>query len=217
MAQANSMNAETRERAGKGAARAVRRTGRVPAVIYGNKQTPMLISLDTIELKHQTRTPGFFARIFELKVNGDTHRVLAREIQLDPVTDHPVHVDFMRFSASTKLNVEVKVNFINLDACPGLKTGGVLNVVRRTVELVCSAENIPETITADVAGLGIGNSVRISNIKLPEGVHPAITDRDFIVATIAAPTLLPTAEEEAAAKEGAADEKAEGDTASEGE
>ncbi|OHC75802.1 MAG: 50S ribosomal protein L25/general stress protein Ctc [Rhodospirillales bacterium RIFCSPLOWO2_12_FULL_58_28] len=217
MAQANSMTAEIRERAGKGAARATRRAGRVPAVIYGNKQPPMLISLDPVELKQQVRRLSFFTRIFELKVKDDTHRVLAREIQLDPVTDHPVHVDFMRFSATTRLNVEVKVNFINMELCPGLKAGGVLNVVRRTVELICAAESIPESITADIAGLGIGSSLHISDIKLPEGVRPAIADRDFTIATIAAPTVLPTAEEEAAEKEGAADEKAEGEAAPEGE
>ena len=123
MPEAFSISAEARDRAGKGAARAMRRAGRVPAVIYGNKQTPVLITLDPIELHQQLRNPGFFAHIFEVKVNGDAHRVLARDVQYDPVTDRPLHVDFMRFSAKTRININVAVQFINEEECPGLKLG----------------------------------------------------------------------------------------------
>lgn len=223
MAQAVNINAEAREGAGKGAARAVRRSGRVPAVIYGNKLPPVMISLDPLELKQRMRGTGFFARVFEVKVNGDAHRVLARDIQLDPVTDRPLHVDFMRFSATTKLNVDIQVVFINEVESPGLKAGGVINVVRRTVELLCSPENIPESITVDLAGLDIGDSVHISSIELPEGVEPTIKDRDFTVVTIAAPTLMPTVEEEAEGEEdvegeeGVEGEKGEGEEKSESE
>lgn len=216
MAQAVSMNVEKRERAGKGASRAVRNAGRVPAIIYGDKQPPMMISLDPIDLKRQIRGPGFFSRIFELKMNDDAYRVLARDIQLDPVTDRPIHVDFMRFSAATKLRVEVQMTFINENLCPGLKAGGVLNIVRRAVEVICVAENIPETIVADLTGLEVGHSIHISNVKLPDGVKPAITDRDFTIATIAAPTVLPTVEEEKALEAAAAVEGEEA-VAGEGE
>ena len=196
MPEAYSIVAEARERAGKGIARGTRRAGRVPAVIYGNKQTPVLISLDNVELRQRLRNPGFFAHIFEVKVNGDTHRVLARDVQFHPVTDRPLHVDFMRFSANTRIEVEVAVNFINEEESPGLKMGGVLNIVRHEVELVCSPENIPESLTVDLTGLEMGDSVHISDIALPDGVNPTITDRDFTIATIAAPTVL-TVEEEA--------------------
>lgn len=211
MPEAVVLQAEARDRAGKGAARATRRAGRVPAVIYGNKQTPLMLSLDPVELQQQLNRPGFFAHIFELKVNGDAHRVLARDVQFDPVTDRALHVDFMRFSANTRIEVAVAVHFLNEEASPGLKTGGVLNIVRHEVELDCSPENIPEFLTVDLTGLEIGDSVHISSVTLPEGVRPTITDRDFTVATIAAPTVM-TAEDEAAegaeaAEEGAAAEK----------
>ncbi len=196
MAQANQMTAELRERAGKGAARAVRRAGRVPGVIYGNKQEPVLISLDPIELTKEIRTGGFFTRIYEVAVGGETYRVLARDLQQHPINDMPTHVDFMRFSAKTRLAVEVAVEFINEDQCPGLIEGGVLNVVRHAVELRCQPDNIPEGLVADLAGKSIGDSIHISEISLPDGVEPTITDRDFTVATIAAPTIFTEAEDE---------------------
>jgi large subunit ribosomal protein L25 len=202
MPEAYTIAAEARERAGKGAARATRRAGRVPAVIYGNKETPVMISLDPVDLQQQLRQPGFFAHIFEVKVNGDAHRVLARDVQYDPVTDRPLHVDFMRFSASTRINIDVAVQFINEEESPGLKMGGVLNVVRHEIELICSPETIPEHLTVDLSGLEMGDSVHISDIALPEGVQPTITDRDFTVATIAAPTMLTVEDEEAEAGEG---------------
>ena len=189
MAQVATMNVELRDRAGKGAARATRKAGRVPAVIYGNKLDPVLISLDPVELMIQIRGPGFFSRVYELDADGDKNRVLPRDLQLDPVTDQPLHVDFMRFSSKTRLKVEVTVVFENEEGCPGLRVGGVLNVVRHAIELLCSPDSIPESLFVDLSGLEVGDSVHISAIKLPEDVELTIKDRDFTVATIAAPTI----------------------------
>ena len=202
MAEVTPIAAQTRQRAGKGAARATRRNGRVPAVIYGNKEETLLISLDPLDLSSQLRGPGFFARVFEIQVDKGKHRVLARDLQLDPVSDRPIHVDFMRFSAGTRLNIDVQVTFENEAASPGLKRGGVLNVVRHAIELVCSADNIPETISIDLSGLEIGGSIHISDVDLPAGVEPTISDRDFTIATIAAPTILTIEEEEEEEVEG---------------
>lgn len=211
MAQAHPLNAELRERAGKGAARAVRREGRVPGVIYGNKQEPVLISLDPVDLMKEYQKPGFFAHVYEIAVGGETYKVLARDLQTHPIKDHPIHVDFMRFSAKTRLAVNVYVEFVNEDDCPGLREGGVLNVVRHEIELRCSPDNIPESLIADLGGLEIGDSLHISAISLPEGVELTITDRDFTVATIAAPTVFTEAEDE----EGEEGEAAEGAAAAE--
>lgn len=210
MATAHKLNAELRDRAGKGAARAVRRAGRVPGVIYGNKQEPVLISVNPVDLMKEIQQPGFFSHVYEVQVGSDSYKVLARDLQVHPINDLPTHVDFMRFSAKTRLAVEVYVEFINEDTCPGLKEGGVLNVVRHEVELRCSPDSIPESLIADLAGLEIGDSVHISNITLPENVDLTITDRDFTIATIAAPTVYTEAEEgdEEAAEVGA--ESAEG-------
>jgi len=193
-----SLAAEPRDRAGKGAARATRRAGRIPAVIYGNKQDSVLISLSPIDMARELRGPGFFARVYEIEVGGEKHRVLARDLQMDPVSDRPIHVDFMRFSRKTRLVVEVQVIFENEELSPGLKRGGVLNVVRHAIEFRCSPENIPESIPVDLEGLDIGDSVHISAVTLPDDVELTIADRDFTIATIAAPTIHeePTEEEE---------------------
>ncbi len=219
MAQATPIAAEPRHGSGKGAARAVRRAGRVPAVIYGNKQDSVLVSLDPVELHRQLRGPGFFSRVFEVDVEGTKHRVLARDLQLDPVTDRPLHVDFMRFSATTRVNVEVQVIFENEEESPGLKKGGVLNVVSHTIELICRPDSMPESITVDLTGLDIGDTVHISDVTLPPEVELTITDRDFTIATIVAPTLMTAEEEEEAeAEEGAEEEAAaEAEGESEGE
>jgi large subunit ribosomal protein L25 len=211
MAQAYELKAELRERAGKGAARAERRAGRVPGVIYGNKQDPILISLDPVDLAKEINSPGFFTHVYEVAVGDDKYRVLARDLQQHPINDLPIHVDFMRFSAKTRLAVEVVVEFINEEECPGLEEGGVLNVVRYAVELRCQPDNIPETIVADLTGLQIGDSIHISSIPLPDGVEPTITDRDFTVATIAAPTIMTEAEEEGEEGAESAEEAADGD------
>ena len=190
MTNVTAFAAQLRDRAGKGAARATRREGRVPGVIYGDNQDPVLISLDPIELMKQINVTGFFARVYEVDVAGEKYRVLARDLQLDPVSEQPIHIDLMRFSAATRVNVEIQVNFENEDKCPGLRMGGVLNVVRFMIELRCRPDNIPETLTADLSGLEIGDSLHISAIELPEDVELTITDRDFTVATIAAPTVM---------------------------
>ena len=190
MTQVLNFSVETRDKAGKGAARTTRRKGRVPGIIYGDKKDPVMITVDPIELSKQISTPGFFGRVYHIKVDGTEHRVLPRDLQVDPVTDQPIHVDFMRFSANTRVNVEVMVIFQNEENCPGLRHGGVLNVVRHTVELRCRPDNIPESLEADLAELEIGDGIHISDIKLPEGVEPTITERDFTIATIAAPTIV---------------------------
>ena len=190
MTNVTAFAAQIRDRAGKGAARATRREGRVPGVIYGDNQDPVLISLDPIELMKQINVTGFFARVYEVDVAGEKYRVLARDLQLDPVSEQPIHIDLMRFSAATRVNVEIQVNFENEDKCPGLRMGGVLNVVRFMIELRCRPDNIPETLIADLSGLEIGDSLHISAIELPEDVELTITDRDFTVATIAAPTVM---------------------------
>ena len=195
MAEAVSVSAEVRERAGKGLARAQRRAGRIPAVIYGNKQDSLMISLDGQEVQKLLQGPKFFTQIFELRVGGEKHQVLARDLQLHPVTDWPIHVDFMRFTKDTRIVLLIPVTFINEDLCPGLKRGGVLNIVRREVELLCSPLNIPSQLVFDLEGLDIGDAIHIGAIELPDGVA-TITDRDFTVATVAAPTLMPSEEED---------------------
>ena len=215
MADITSITAEVRERAGKGAARAERQAGRVPAVIYGNKEQPVTVSVSPRTLQQELHKPGFFTRVFEVEVNGNKHLVLPRDVQLHPVTDSPIHVDFLRVTKNTKINVGVPVIFLNDEKSPGLKRGGVLNIVRHEIELACNAMEIPHSLTADLDGLDIGDAIHISHIALPEGVQPVISDRDFTVATIAAPSKLKSAEEEAA--EAAEAEAAEAEAAEAGE
>ena len=187
MSDDTTISAEQRERVGKGSARAVRRAGRVPAVIYGDKKEPIGITLESREITKIIHQPGIFGRLLNIKVSGSEHTVLTRDIQFHPVTDNVLHMDFLRVSGSAKVAVAIAVEFINEDNCPGIKVGGVLNVVRYEVELLCPATTIPEKITVDLEGLKIGDSVHISTIDLPEGVTPTITDRDFTIATIASP------------------------------
>jgi large subunit ribosomal protein L25 len=189
------ITAEARDRVGKGVARAARREGKVPAVIYGDKQDPVSITLDGKQLSKLLKRPGFFTQIFSVDVTGKKHEVLARDIQRHPVTDIPLHVDFMRFNQNTKIVIEIPVNFLNAEEAPGLKQGGVLNIVRRELELRCSPSNIPQAIDIDLTGFEIGDSIHISALSLPDGAEP-ITDRDYTIATVAAPTVM-TAEEEA--------------------
>ncbi len=198
MVDATKIAAQPRERAGKGASRAVRRAGRVPGVIYGEKAPPTLIDLDPKTVQAEIDKPGFFTRVFDVEIGGKVQRALARDIQLHPVTDRPEHVDFMRVGATTRIRVGIPVKFINQDKSPGLKRGGVLNVVRHTIEVYCRVDNIPQSFSIDLDGLDIGDSIHISKVKLPEGVKPTITTRDFTIAAVAAPSVLKTAEEEAA-------------------
>ncbi len=188
MAQPIVIDAEPRDRAGKGAARAARRAGMIPGVIYGGKEPPVLINLPEIAFNRVLRDPAFFTHLYDVKVGEKGHQVIARDVQLDPVMDFPIHVDFLRVSRATKIAVMVPVIFINEDKCPGLKVGGVLNVVRHEVELNCPAADIPDHITVDLAGFGVGETIHISAVTLPPNITPTITDRDFTVATIAAPS-----------------------------
>jgi len=187
MSDNKTISAEQRERVGKGSARAVRRAGRVPAVIYGDKKEPIGITLESREITKIVHQPGIFGRLLDIRISGSKHTVLTRDIQFHPVTDNVLHLDFLRISGSAKVAVAIAVEFINEDECPGIKVGGVLNVVRYEVELLCPATTIPEKITVDLQGLKIGDSVHISTIELPDGVTPTITDRDFTIATIASP------------------------------
>jgi len=213
MANAFVLNAEERERAGKGAARATRRAGRVPAVIYGDKKESVMISIEPKELTKFIKTGSFFSHLVEVKVGSDNHRVIARDIQLHPVTDRPLHIDFMRVSKGVMIAVNVPMHYINEESSPGLKVGGVLNVVRHEVELNVSPEAIPEFIEVDLSGTELGDSIHIGSVTLPEGVKPVITDRDFTVATIAAPSSVKSAADE----EAEAAELAEGEEGAEGE
>lgn len=199
MADAYVFHAERRERAGKGAARAARRSGRVPAVIYGSKKEPALVSIDPSELIPELRKTSFFTNLYDVEVEKKAEKVLVRDVQFHPVTDRPQHVDFMRVDPNTKVTVHVPVTFENEAAAPGIKRGGVLNIVRHEVEVRCFATLIPHEIRIDLTGLEIGDSVHISAVKLPEGVKPTIA-RDFTVATVAAPSTM-AAEAEAAAPE----------------
>jgi large subunit ribosomal protein L25 len=190
MAEIATIEAERRTGAGKGPARAARRAGLVPAVVYGDKREPLHISLPARALMRDMSRPGFFARQIDLKVDGKTERVLARDVQLDPVTEAPLHVDFLRVSAETEIRISVPVAFENQEDSPGLKRGGVLNVVRHDIEVECPVAAIPHSFTVDLTGLEIGDSVHISDITLPERVKLTVTDRDFTVATIASPTVI---------------------------
>ncbi len=187
MSDNTTISAKQRERVGKGSARAARRAGLVPAVIYGDKKDPVGINLNGREITRIVHQPSIFGRLIDIEVNGKKHTVLTRDIQFHPVNDSVLHIDFLRVSGSAKVAVAVVVEFINEDICPGLKLGGVLNVVRHEVELLCPATAIPEKITIDLDGVKIGDSIHISSVTLPAGVEPTITDRDFTVATVASP------------------------------
>ncbi|MBW3096106.1 50S ribosomal protein L25/general stress protein Ctc [Pseudohoeflea coraliihabitans] len=184
------LKAETRERAGKGSARELRRNGMIPAVIYGDKKSPVSIALSRKEISKKLHQGGFLTTIASIDVGGEKIRVLPKDYQVDPVRDFVLHVDFLRVSAKTKVQVAVPVHFINEDDCPGLRQGGVLNIVRHEVEVNCSANDIPEFLTGDLKGLELNDGLHISAFDLPAGVTPVITDRDFTVATIAQPAGL---------------------------
>ena len=180
------LKAEARERVGKGSSRELRRNGLIPAVIYGDKQAPIAISLDTNAVTKRIHAGGFMTTVATIDLNSEKIKVLPKDYQLDPVRDFTMHVDFLRVSADSKVTVEVPVHFINEEKS-AIKIGGVLNIVRHEVELHCPANDIPEFITVDLAGHKIGDSLHISHVKLPAGVTPVITDRDFTIATIVAP------------------------------
>ncbi len=194
MSETLNLPAEARDRVGKGASRILRRTGRVPAVVYGNNEEPLSVHVEEKELVRQLMTGHFFNSIVEIEVGGAKVRTLPKDVAFHPVTDRPLHADFLRISADHKVHVEVPVVFVNEAASPGLKKGGVLNIVRHELELVCSPESIPDDIQIDVTGLEVGASIHISHVTLPAGVASAITDRDFTIATIVAPSSLKSEE-----------------------
>jgi large subunit ribosomal protein L25 len=196
MAKAVSLRAEARDGSGKGAARAARRKGLVPAVVYGDKREPKLVSLRYSDLLPHVSTGRFTATLVDLQLDGETMRVIPRDIQFEPVRDFIIHVDFLRLGRDARIRVEVPVHFRNHEASPGLKAGGVLNIVRHEIEFLCPADNIPEEVVIDLTGLHIGQSIHASQVKLPEGAQPTISERDFTIATIAAAAVI-TAEEEA--------------------
>jgi large subunit ribosomal protein L25 len=188
------LSAELRERAGKGASRALRRAGRTPAVIYGDNKEPVTIHVEEKALVKLLMTGSFTNSTVELTVDGKTEVTLPKDVAFHPVTDRPVHVDFYRLSKDATVHVEVPVRFINEPASPGLKRGGVLNIVRHELELICDATKIPDHIDIDVTGFDIGDSIHISAVTLPAGSKSSITDRDFTIATIVAPSGLKSAE-----------------------
>ena len=189
------LKAETRERVGKGSSRELRRNGLIPAVIYGDKQAPLSIAISTKDVTQRIHAGGFKTTVATIDVNGEKIKVLPKDFQLDPVRDFTMHVDFLRVSADSLVTVEVPVHFINEEKSPGIKVGGVLNIVRHAVELHALAGDIPEFLTADLSGLKVGDGIHISHIKLPKGTSPVITDRDFTIATIATPAAGVKSEE----------------------
>jgi large subunit ribosomal protein L25 len=224
MADVLELSVETRERVGKGAARATRALGKVPGVIYGDKKDPEAISLDRREMERLLDTGKFLSTLYTIAVSGTTQRVIARDVQFDPVRDFPIHVDFLRLGRGATINVEIPMTFINEEESEGLRQGGVLNVVRYTVEVICPADAIPDEFVGDLANLGLGDSLHISDVTLPEGVEPTITDRDFTIATIAAPAGLlgddeeeDDEDEEFEGVEGVEGEEGEGEAAEEGD
>ena len=185
----------SRDKTGKSNCKQLRNMGKVPAVIYGDKKEPAYIAVDYPKIVKELSKTSFFSTVFSLKLNKKAIKVLPREIQTDPLNDKPVHIDFLRVNDESKINISVPIIFINEDKSPGLKGGGVLNTVRREVDLICKINNIPEKLEADLSNLEVGAVIHMSDIKLQEDVIPQISDRDFTIATIAAPTVMPVEED----------------------
>ena len=215
----NTLEANIRNTKTKGELNILRSQGNVPAVIYGGKDENQNISISKKTLTNLLEKDNFLSNIINLKIEGKDHNVLPRDVKFDILSDEPTHVDFLRIVRGGKIILQIPVKFINSDKSPGLKRGGVLNIVRRKVELKCPTENIPNELVVDLDGVDIGQSFKISAIKLPENVRPTIQGRDFVVATLAAPTVIKEPEKpaeategaEAAGEEGAAAQAAEGD------
>ena len=184
------LSAETRERAGKGASRELRRQNRIPAVIYGNKQDPELIHVEEKALIKLLMTGHFSNSLVQIDLSGKQQMTIPKDVAFHPVTDRPTHVDFLRIVKGDKVEVNVPVVFINEEASPGLKRGGVLNIVRHELELICDNDKLPDDIQIDVSGFDVGDSIHISDVKLPAGSESKITDRDFTIATIVAPSAM---------------------------
>ena len=202
-----------REKIGKSNSKNLRNDGKVPAIIYGDKKESNCIFLECLDIMKEMSKTGFFSTVFNLNINKKKIKVLPREVQTDPLNNKPIHIDFLRVTPESKINISVPIIFINEDESPGLKSGGVLNTVRRDIDLICKIKNIPEKLEANLKDLEVGSVVHMSDIILPEGVLPVIADRDFTIATIAAPTIM-TVEEEKPETEG--EEGAEGAEGEEG-
>jgi len=185
----NVLKATKRTSTSSGQVNKLRTEGFVPAVLYGGKKNNLNISLKKLHLRDLIKTETFTSKVFDLDIDGNPEKVLPRDVAYDPVSDEPIHIDFMRIVKGSKLTLEIPVKFINSDKSPGLKKGGVLNTVRRKVELKCPAENIPNELVVDLDNTEIGTSIKISSVKLPENVFPTITDRDFVIATLVPPTV----------------------------
>ena len=186
----NILKATKRTITSTGQTNKLRSDGFIPAILYGGKKNNLSISLKKLHLQDLIRTKTFMSKVVDLEIDGNTEKVLPKEVAYDSVSDEPLHIDFMRIIKGTRLILEIPVQFINLEKSPGLKKGGVLNIVRRKVELKCPAENIPNEIVVDLDNTEINTSLKISSVKLPENVTPTITDRDFVIATVVAPTIL---------------------------
>jgi len=200
MSDTLNLPAETREGVGKGASRVLRREGRVPAVIYGNKEEPLAIHVEQKELVRLLGTGHFMNSIVEIEVGGQKVRTLPKDVAFHPVSDRPLHADFLRLAANATVHLNVPVVFANEEASPGLKRGGVLNIVRHELEMVCDANSIPDEIVVDVTGFDVGDSIHVSSVTLPKGATTAITDRDFTIATIVAPSALKSSDGDDAAE-----------------
>lgn len=204
------IKAELRTKAGKGSSRAIRREGRLPAVVYGAKKDVATITVDFVDIQKLLNTGAFLSTTYDIEIDGGTKEmVLPRDVQFHPVTDWPMHIDFLRLAQDATIAIMVPVHFLNEEECPGLKGGGIINAVRHEIELDCPANNLPESIEIDLTGLELGDSIHLSDITLPKGVKPVIDDRDFTIATIATPSGLKSDEEdeaEAAEGEGEAEE-----------
>ena len=205
----STIQATIRETKTKGQVNELRSKGNVPGIVYGGEQPNEKISITTKELKNLINKENFLSNVISINLDGKEQKVLTRNIAFDTVTDEPIHFDLMRIVKGGKIILEIPVKFINNELSPGLKRGGVLNIVRRKVELRCPAENIPTELVVDLEGLDIGTSIKISSISLPENVTPTIQGRDFVIATVAAPTVVKEPEKPAEAAEGEASEGAE--------
>ena len=209
----NSLEASIRNTTSKGQLNLLRKNEQVPAIIYGGKEENQKISLSKKQVQFLIDQENFLSKIITINIDGKQINVLPRDVNYDPITDNPIHIDFLRIVKGAKVIIEIPVKFINNEKSPGLKRGGVLNIVRRSVELKCPSETIPDELVVDLDGLEIGTSIKISSIKLPENVNPTIQGRDFVIATVAAPTIFKEPEKPAEAESA---EGAEGAEAVEG-
>lgn len=203
MAKTVNIRVNERKTAGKGAARAERRAGLIPGVIYGEKKEPVMFSISALDLDAQLRQSGFWTRQFEIEVGKNKYHAICQDIQTHPITDHPIHIDFLRVSANTELQIEVPVMYENELAAPGLKNGGVLNAIYRSIEVMCKPKDIPETLFVDLTGLEMGDVVKLGDVKFPAGVKP-VEDLDTTIAAIAAPAAEEVEEAPAPAADAAA-------------